>query len=293
MKSRDVETLTHSLIRYAARIAPADLSARLEEEWLADLAAQRTGFARLRFAIGCYWATRVIAHEYLAPALATAETAGGSRTLVALAPSPSSFYSSRTTVLFFIAGLHIILIYCLAIGVEHNLAKSPPPPLQGVILDQPRPREILSNTSDPSLTSKYTQLPPVEIDPHYPPETDVPEKSDGIAETFPPQISKADTSTVNRVLGGPGRGFPNTDDYYPQTSRRLAEHGAAIVRVCVDERGHLTSEPTIANSSGSANLDEGALRLARDGSGHYRSTTEDGRPVNSCYPFRIRFELRR
>ncbi|TLY91210.1 MAG: energy transducer TonB, partial [Gammaproteobacteria bacterium] len=47
-----------------------------------------------------------------------------------------------------------------------------------------------------------------------------------------------------------------------------------------------------ARSSGSARLDDGALKLAHAGSGHYRPTTEDGRPVDSCYVFRIRFELR-
>jgi len=64
------------------------------------------------------------------------------------------------------------------------------------------------------------------------------------------------------------------------------------VRVCVDDRGRLAAQPTIARSSGSARLDDGALKLARAGSGHYRSSTEDGRPVPSCYPFRITFALR-
>jgi hypothetical protein len=35
-----------------------------------------------------------------------------------------------------------------------------------------------------------------------------------------------------------------------------------------------------------------ALKLAKAGSGHYLATTEDGRPVNSCYPFRIRFQIK-
>jgi len=62
--------------------------------------------------------------------------------------------------------------------------------------------------------------------------------------------------------------------------------------VCVDAEGRLTTQPTIARSSGSVRLDDGALKLAHAGSGHYRPTTEDGRPVDSCYVFRIRFELR-
>jgi hypothetical protein len=63
------------------------------------------------------------------------------------------------------------------------------------------------------------------------------------------------------------------------------------LHVCVDNRGRLTSEPTISQSSGSPRLDGSALTLARAGSGHYRPTTDDGRAVNACFPFRIRFEL--
>jgi TonB family protein len=72
----------------------------------------------------------------------------------------------------------------------------------------------------------------------------------------------------------------------------MEEQGIATVRVCVDVNGRLTSDPTTLQSTGSSRLDEGALKLARAGSGHYRATTEDGRPVNSCYPFRIRFQLK-
>jgi periplasmic protein TonB len=94
------------------------------------------------------------------------------------------------------------------------------------------------------------------------------------------------------VIGGPGPGFPDTDPYYPSASRRLGESGIATLRVCVDADGRLASDPAIAHSSGSARLDEGALKLARAGSGHYRSTTENGTPVSYCYPLRVRFELR-
>ena len=62
--------------------------------------------------------------------------------------------------------------------------------------------------------------------------------------------------------------------------------------LCIAGSGRLTSDPAIAQSSGSPRLDAGALALAKAGSGHYRPTTEDGRPVSSCFPLRIRFELR-
>jgi len=97
---------------------------------------------------------------------------------------------------------------------------------------------------------------------------------------------------VIRVPGGPGIGFPTTDDYYPSLAKRMEEQGVSTVRVCVGDNGRLTSDPTIVQSSGSPRLDGGALLLAKAGSGHYRAATEDGRAVNSCYAFRVRFALR-
>jgi TonB family protein len=113
-----------------------------------------------------------------------------------------------------------------------------------------------------------------------------------VDEPVQPKLPPPSANVVNRVQGGPGIGFPSTDDFYPDASIRLEEKGLVTVQVCVDGRGRLTSEPTIVQSTGSSRLEEGALRLAKAGSGHYRATTEDGRPVDSCYPFRIRFDLR-
>jgi len=98
---------------------------------------------------------------------------------------------------------------------------------------------------------------------------------------------------VQQVGGGPGAGFPETADFYPSLSIHLGEEGISTVRVCVDAKGRLTSEPTTVKGSGNARLDEGALKLARAGSGHYRATTEDGQPVNSCYAFGVRFQLKK
>jgi hypothetical protein len=55
------DKVSHWLVRCAAERAPECMSERLNEEWLADLSARATTMSRLRFAIGCCWATRVIA----------------------------------------------------------------------------------------------------------------------------------------------------------------------------------------------------------------------------------------
>jgi hypothetical protein len=51
------------------------------------------------------------------------------------------------------------------------------------------------------------------------------------------------------------------------------------------------TDPLLAVSSGSARLDGGALALAKAGSGHYRSPSEDGTPVAGCFLLRVRFAL--
>jgi TonB family protein len=103
--------------------------------------------------------------------------------------------------------------------------------------------------------------------------------------------STAPSRHAVRVIGGPGAGFPVTENFYPETSRRNAERGVATVSVCIDTKGRVTGMPSIAQSSGSTLLDEGALRLAKAASGHYRPTTEDNQAISDCYSYRIRFEL--
>ena len=292
MKSRDVDRIARSLISHAARKAPSDLSERLEEEWLADLAAQNGGLARLRFAIGCCWATRVIAHEYLAPGIATAGAAAGSRSATTFTPSHPLLLSSRTAAFLVIAGLHAILIYAVASAYKHGMIKPAQPAPIGIVLAPPRTPQLDPQVRRAQMLRTSGELKLQDEPPNFNFVTDDDIRSDL------PQVSQTESLptdpeilNVHRVLGGPGHGFPNTDDYYPQESRRLGENGVATVEVCVNEYGRLTATPTLARSSGSAALDDGALKLAKAGSGHYRSTTEDGRPVNYCYPFRIRFQL--
>jgi TonB family protein len=286
------DRLTCSLIRRAARSAPAALSERLEEEWLADLAAQRGAFSRLRFALGCCWATRVIAHEFLAPSVVAVSSSAGQASVAAFAPHDSNFLSRRMAIFLVIVGLHVILIYGFASGFAVRIIKVRPP-ATGVMIDLPKPVPLPPPAIPPTVEKqpfadkrdllKTLDPPPINI---------VPTLEDTVTVvTEPPPHSEA-PPTVVRHVGGPGAGFPDTDEYYPSSARRAGENGAATVQVCVGESGRLISNPTITQSSGSARLDDGALKLAKAGSGHYRATTEDGRPVNDCYSFRIRFELR-
>ena len=281
--------LARWLIRHAARNAPASLSQRLEEEWLADLAGRPTqGAARLRLALGCCWATRVIAHEFAAAAATAGGSATGDKTMTLYAQHDSSFFSRRTTVILVIAAVHLMLIYGVASGIVYPAVVIPPVTQVSFAPEPHTPNLPPPPPRPPDLTPQHVDIPDADF------RVDTPGGSDAIRVVAPEAGAYLlpAPQPLNRVPGGPGKGFPDTEDFYPAAAKRLGESGVVSVRVCVDGTGRLTAQPALAQSSGSARLDEGALRLAKAGSGHYRATTEDGRPVSSCYPFRIRFELR-
>jgi len=287
---RRIDALAGKLIRRAARNAPPSLSQRLEEEWLADMATRHGQMTRLRLAVGCWWAARVIAHERAFTCLAPAGSPGGHQVATAYAPHDSSFLSRRTIALLVIASLHAGLIYLLAIGFVHQVIEVPPSVIRANVAEDAQPPQL------PPPPPKLTLAPPQAVNvptPEFPLEPAA--GSNAIAPSpieRPSESSAQPRPAVDRVLGGPAKGFPNTADYYPDASRRLGETGVASVRVCIDSQGRLTADPTIAQTSGSARLDAGALKLAKAGAGHYRATTEDGRAVPSCVAFRIRFDFR-
>jgi TonB family protein len=66
---------------------------------------------------------------------------------------------------------------------------------------------------------------------------------------------------------------------------------AVELRVCADDAGRLTQDPTIVHSSGNAGLDQAAVRIAKSGSGNYRpASTLNGKPASGCAQLSIRFE---
>jgi TonB family protein len=291
MSQRNV---TRWLIHHAARHAPDSVAERLEEEWLADLEARPSGLSRLRFTIGCCWATQVIAFEHQPARAAVSSSAVAGQGLIAYADKNFGFISLRSSTFFLVVGLHIVLIYGFMTALSHTHKSAMPDPLQNRDLPASPPRELPPPLPSPALMPWTIDVPkPLVVVPPEP-GTDV---TANIVEqspepNLPPQLTETQTQVAKQVAGGPGAGFPDTADFYPSLSIHLGEQGISTVRVCVDAKGRLTSDPTTVKGSGSTRLDEGALKLAQAGSGHYRAATEDGQPVNSCYPLGIRFQLK-
>jgi hypothetical protein len=285
-----LDRLADRMIRGAARRAPGALRERLEEEWLADFAERCGTISRLRLAAGCYWATTVIAREHAVSALAAAGAAPG-KSLTAYLPQDFLFLSRRTTVIVLIVGAHVLVFLALAAGLVPHMTAPPPASTLAYTIPEVRTTEAVPESREPrEITLRDFDLP-------YPdpvvaplPESDSPEASapDTATHPRPPQPQPA----VVRVIGGPGNGFPDTRDFYPSAAIRLGETGATIIGVCVTALGQLSKEPQVMHSSGNLKLDGGAVRLAKAGSGHYRASTENGQAVSSCFPMRVRFELR-
>lgn len=285
--------LAQRLIRHAARRAPKSLSQRLQEEWLADWAVRTSALSRLRFAVGCCWATQVIVLEFQPLGVAAASPAVAGNSMSAYAQHDAGYFSGRSGTLFIVLSLHALLFYGLITTVSH-IHVSAVDPLQNLPQKDPLPRPLPIPVPKPALTDVRLHVPPIEKDlrRELDPPTDIGTIFEPLPPSIPPSISESPPQAVKQVLGGPGAGFPNTDDFYPPQARWLDEQGVGTVQVCVDANGRLTGDPRMLQGTGSARLDDGALKLARAGSGHYRATTENGQPVNSCYAFRVRFQLK-
>lgn len=118
--------------------------------------------------------------------------------------------------------------------------------------------------------------------------------ADSVHGSTAAQASATGSSQPHQVTWIPasvGKDFPRAADYYPSSARSRGETGKAVVRACVDTAGRLTEIPAIARSSGFASLDDAALHLAKDGSGHYRPAMEDGHPLTSCFLLTVQFNL--
>ncbi len=205
----------------------------------------------------------------------------------------TSFFTRRTIVLFAIIALHVFIAWALATGLARRAIELVAPPIQTEVVEEVQKKDEPPPPPPPQMERPPVEIPPPDVAIEVPVETqstaiqDVTDKPVVRAPPPPPPPKPR-----NVVSPRPGKGFPATEDYYPAASKRLGEEGSANVHVCVGPNGKLTEEPTIAQTSGNQRLDDGALKLAKAGSGHYQPGTEDGQPTTACMVFKIKFELR-
>jgi len=235
----------------------------------------------------------VIAYEHQPMRIPVSTLATGGKGLFGYADHTFGFFSRRSSTFFLVVSLHAVLLYGFMTAISHIHTSVPPDPLLNQPLPESRPHKLPPPLPLPQFRDVNLIVPKLDTNIRYEPDPDSKVTTEVVQEPLQPPLPPPLMPHVpKRVEGGPGTGFPNPDDFYPEPARRLEEQGIATVQVCVDAKGRLLANPTTLQGTGSARLDEGALKLARAGSGHYRATTEDGQPVNSCYALRIRFHLK-
>lgn len=202
------------------------------------------------------------------------------------------FYSRQTMSFFLVVGAHVAVFAALMVTISTTRVPLPQGPIIAKYINVVRPRDVpnvpvVKRDIDISLPVNEVEFPPVGIategpivgDIHPIPNVDNP----------PPQPP---VHVARLEQGGTAAGFPDPAGFYPEQSIRLGDQGVSVVKVCVNSKGRLTTEPVTAKSSGFERLDLAALKLAKAGSGHYRPSTEDGVPIEACYPVGVRFQLR-
>jgi hypothetical protein len=76
----------------------------------------------------------------------------------------------------------------------------------------------------------------------------------------------------------------------PVGAHVLPPSGRSLLCVCIDEKGTLTRDPVIAESSGDSRVDSGAVKMARSDSGRYKPPIVGGQPQRACFRFAIDFK---
>jgi periplasmic protein TonB len=206
----------------------------------------------------------------------------------------SSFLTRRTIVLFAIIGLHVFIAWALATGLARRAIEMVAPPIQTEVVEELQKKDEPPPPPPPQMERPPVEIPPPDVAIEVPVETQSTAIQDVTDKPVPKAPPPPPPPAPKKVMVGakPGKGFPTAEEYYPPASKRLGEEGSVNVHVCVAPNGKLTEDPTLAQTSGSARLDEGAIKLAKAASGHYQPGTEDGTPVASCTVFKIKFELR-
>ena len=196
--------------------------------------------------------------------------------------------SSRMVVLGTIVVLHVLLAWGLVSGLARKVVEVIAAPLQTDIIDE---MEKEDKPPPPQMERPPVEVPPPEVSIDIPMEssttaiTDVTDRPVPVAPPPPPPAA-----AVNRVAPKLDvKRSPSTDDFYPPSARRAEIEGVTTVRACVSPDGRTSGEASATKSSGNASLDEAAVKWAKRA--RWTAGTEDGKAVEMCSQFNVRFKL--
>ncbi|MFT3905061.1 MAG: energy transducer TonB [Steroidobacteraceae bacterium] len=209
----------------------------------------------------------------------------------------SSYYSTynsgnsgRKAVVFVgIVAAHVLLAWAFINGTLQRVVKAVAPPIVADLLEEQKQEE------------KPPPPPPVVVQERPPVQVVTPDINISIpVEAPPPPITNVTTQPVAPVAPprAPvvvGTGLvttyaPNSEDYYPPAAKREEREGRPVVHLCVSSAGKITSVD-IKQSSGSPDLDEGAVKLGK--AMRFKPATAEGKPIDACKDIAVKFEMKK
>jgi periplasmic protein TonB len=203
----------------------------------------------------------------------------------------SSFFSRRAIVFVFACAVQVIIFIALDYGLANKVINLPPQPIQTNIVQQVQKKDQPPPPPPPKMERPPVEVPPPEVAINVPVETNSSAITNVTDKKLPPApkprpVARRIVYTAARL---DVRDSPSTDDYYPEVSKRLGEQGKTEVHVCTTPNGRVDGQPTVAKGSGSARLDQAAVRWASHA--RFSPATADGRPIKACTRFLVVFKL--
>jgi protein TonB len=186
---------------------------------------------------------------------------------------------------------HVLLLYGLVSGLARKVVEVVAAPLVTDMIEEVKPEDKPPPPPPPQMERPPVQVPPPDIAIDIPMETNTTAISNVTDRPVPPPapVAAPVRQTVRVGAKLDLRRSPSTDEFYPASARRAEIQGVTTVRMCVGVDGKMSQEPTVANSSGNSSLDEAALKWSRRA--RWSPGTEDGKPIESCSSFNVRFKL--
>jgi periplasmic protein TonB len=193
---------------------------------------------------------------------------------------PSIFSGPRGAALIAVIILHIGIVWAFYTGLAGKLVQKIIPPVEIAQIDKPKDVDK-PPPPPPKLEEVKPFVPPPEfVDIQAAPVTNAITETTQVQRAPPPVAAPAPAQrNVVRASIDPKHPFPNSEDYYPDASKRAGEEGRCIVEFTVATDGHITN-PEVTQTSGHPRLDEACIKLIK-AAPKLRPATEDGKPLES------------
>jgi len=204
----------------------------------------------------------------------------------------SNWASRRGIAFIAMVLLHVLLIWGLKSGFAMKVIDTLAPPIVTEIIEEAKDDDTPPPPPPPKMDMPPVEVPPLVVDINVPVEANTTALSNVSDKPLPPppppRVVEAPKNIVSAGLRK-GASQPDSEEYYPPSSKRLSEQGNVVVRSCLDDKAKIT-EVTVQEASSFPKLDEAALKYAR--ALRYAPATENGKPIAGCFSFRVKFQLK-